>query len=294
MGESYIHAVQRGVHAILSMPRQLQPQAIERLCTQLVEFRPNEDWNTSFGPDSLFDAWTATTLTRGLYAANLLAIRPHLRPGFTAIEIGGGDGRLWASMLTKRDTGTLHVIDPSPGVHDQVARRLPKGVELVRHVALVQDVELPPADVVVCSLTLHHVRGLAEKARVLAAIRAAVPDGLFVLNEANVHCEDTLAAGDPVLRDNLIDSYVRRCAHALVDEIDARPGAARNTRLAGIVHLWCLEQVALADAPVEDRDVYELDVARWERLLVDAGFSIQGRRCTDPYGLFFQYVLRPS
>ena len=275
MGESY---VRQGIRRLLSLPRQLQPEAIERLLEDLPP-APVEEWNTAFGPESLFDAWTRTTLTRGLYAANALAIRPRLGRGFRALEIGGGDGRLWASVLGENDEGTLHVCDPSPEVHEQVARRLPEGVELVPLVGLVQDVELPgELDVAVCSLTLHHVPGPA-KADVLRRIDA----GLFVLNEADVHCEVGLAPGDPVLVDNLIDSYIRRCARALLDE-------PADSRIDAILHLWCLGQVRLAHVPVDERDVYELDVARGVALLESCGFAVQGRRCTDPYGLFWQYL----
>jgi len=273
--------VRDGVRQLLTLPRQLQPEALERLLDRLGP-PPAEQWNTAFGPDSLFDAWTRTTLTRGLYAANALAIRPRLAKPFRALEIGGGDGRLWRSVLSSADEGTLWLIDPAEAVHEEVARRLPPGVELISNRAPVQEAELPEdVDVAVCSLTLHHVPG-EEKREVLRRLRASVT-GLFVLNEADVHCEVDLAPGDPVLVDNLFDSYVRRCGRALLDE-------APDERVDAILHLWCLAQVRLAYVPIDERDVYELDVCRWLELLASTGFKVQSRRCTDPYGLFWQYL----
>ncbi len=287
--------VAAGVRRLLTLPRQLQPEALERLLESLGP-APRERWNTAFGPDSLFDTWTRTTLTRGLYAANALALRPRLQPGWRALEIGGGDGRLWASLLTPKDRGWLAICDPAAEVQEQIARRLPGGVEQVSLRGRVEEVELPGRlDVVVCSLTLHHVAGrdAAERAsvgmsgpgkrEVLERIRSALkPDGLLVLNEADVFCEVELPPGDELLVDNMLDSYVRRCARALLDEPD-------DERIDAIVHLWCLEQVRLAHAPIESRDVYELDVTRWVEVLESAGFQVR-RRCTDPYGLFWQYL----
>ena len=157
----------------------------------------------------------------------------------------------------------------------------------------------PELDVIVTSLTLHHVAGrdADERAKVgmsgpgklevLRGFREALsPEGLFVLNEANVYCDVGLAPGDDVLVENMLDSYVRRCAYALLDEID-------DERVEAIVHLWCLEQVRLSRVPIAERDVYELDVPRWLTLLGGAGFQVRSRRCTDPYGLFWQYVCQP-
>ena len=40
-----------------------------------------------------------------------------LKSNWTAIEVGGGDGRLWASQRHSRH---LWVIDPNPGVHERL------------------------------------------------------------------------------------------------------------------------------------------------------------------------------
>ena len=55
---------------------------------------------------------------------------------------------------------------------------------------------------------------------------------------------------------------------------------------------WCLEQIAYADVPLAERDVYELDVSRWLSLFDRAGFRVQAVGFTDPSNLFCRYVLR--
>lgn len=294
--------LREGLRALLDLPRTEQPQAIRVLCAQLSAARPEEDWNTAFGAASLFEAWTHCELTGGLYAANRQALREHLpEEGWTVLEIGGGDGRLWQGWPSP---GVLEVVDPASGVHERLREQLPELLELRSRVHPAEQLGAFEANAVVCSLTLHHVAGrdAEERARhglegpgkleilqqVCQGLRAR--DGLLVLNEANVFCELELAPGDPVLVDNLVDSYVRRCARGLLAELEA----GGDPRLEGIVHLWCLEQIERAQLPVAERDVYELDVPRWERLLERAGFRVERRSCTDRFGLFFQYLCRPA
>ena len=205
------------------------------------------------------------------------------------------------------------LVDPLPEVHERVAAVLPEGVALVSRVARVEEVaaELGEADLAVCSLSLHHVAGgdAAQraaagldgpgKAEVLAALHDALAprDGLLVLNEADIHCDLELEPHDPVLVDRLLDSYVRRCARALADDIEALDPAVDEAALRErwwvVIHRWCLDQVDAAERPVAERDVYELDVPRWLALLRRAGFRVVSRGFTDAYGLFCQYLCRP-
>jgi hypothetical protein len=54
---------------------------------------------------------------------------------------------------------------------------------------------LPPADVVVASLALHHVRELEAKTRLYTAIHACLPPGgLFLCLDATVSSDPRLAA----------------------------------------------------------------------------------------------------
>ncbi|MCK6506476.1 class I SAM-dependent methyltransferase [Myxococcota bacterium] len=300
---------------VLALPRAAQPAALRALRARLPRPAEPEAWNSRFGPGSLFDAWTRSSLVQGLYAANAAVLAPHLaaRPGFRVIEVGGGDGRLWAQALPPDARGELVVIDPVPEVQARVAAHLPAGVRLTFHAARIEDrvaagQELGPADAFVCSLTLHHLAGqdAAERARhglrgpgkveVLAALGRAIAarGGLGLLNEADVHCELDLPPGDPLLEERLLDSYVRRCAPALLQDAASRPDADADLRArwqAVALH-WCVEQLDVAHLPLPERDVYELDVPRWRARFAAAGLVVAREAWTDDRALFRQYLLR--
>jgi SAM-dependent methyltransferase len=294
------------VDALLGLPRAAQPAAAADLAARIDLGVAEEDWNSRFGADSLFATWTGSELLKRLYAGNASTLRAHLRPGWRVVEVGGGDGRLWDQLGDLPEGGELVLIDPAPSTHDEVARRLPEGVSMTRVVGLAQDVidRIPECDAVVCSLTLHHVAGRSAaerelhgltgpgKQEVLEALRDAIRPrgGRLILNEADVHCEVDLAPGDPVLADRLFDSYVRRTAKALSAEIRGQRGDAR--RLGAIIQRWCLAQVALADAPLGERDVYELDISRWLELLAQAGLEVVESGFSDSELLFHRYVCR--
>lgn len=313
----------RSLGAVLELPRCDQPAALAALRRDLPPVDEPEAWNSRFGDGSLFDAWTRTGLVQGLHAANAAVIRdrlagragPAASDGFSAIEIGGGDGRLWARALPRDARGQLLVIDPAPDVRELVARQLPEGVQLRFQAGRIEQLvesgfDLPDADLVVCSLTLHHVAGrdAAEralhgldglgKAEVLAALRDALRPraGLMILNEADVHCEVDLPPGDPILVERMLDSYVRRCAVAVLRDAAERDDASPDLRRrweAVALH-WCIEQLDLAHRPLAERDVYELDVPRWRDLLRRTDLSIVDEVFTDSVGLFRQYLLQPA
>ncbi|TNE91335.1 MAG: class I SAM-dependent methyltransferase [Deltaproteobacteria bacterium] len=287
------------VERVLALPRSEQSDGFRQVRAGLPPAHSAELWNTRFGAQSLFDAWTSSSVMRALYAANAEVLATHLRPGFTAVEVGGGDGKLW--RLLDGLQGTLHVVDPVLEAHERVRDSVPGAVEIVSHVCGVESAELPAADVVVCSLTLHHLAGRdadersrhglagSGKLEALRAMRAAAP--LLVLNEADVHCDVALASGSDALLDHMIDSYLRRAARSLIrDQRDASGDLA--DRLEAVVRHFCLEQLDLAAVPVADRDVYELDVAHWLELLDAAGFSDVQHRYTDDEHLFVQYLAR--
>lgn len=299
---------------ILSLPRAAQGQALRQLRQRLLANAQVEAWNSSFSPDSLFAAWTACSLMRALYSANAALLRPWLalRPGFRVIEVGGGDGTLWSAALPPGARGELLVIDPVAEVADRVRSRLPPGVNLAFRQARLEDLvaageRLPPADAFVASLVLHHIAGAdrAERAahglsgpgklEVIEALGACLrPGGLGLVNEADIHCDLELAPGEALLEERLIDSYVRRCAPALLEDVAHRTDADDDLRarwLAVCLH-WCIEQVDRGLAPVADRDVYELDVPRWRALFARAGLRVEAEVFTDDRQLFRQYSLR--
>ena len=295
----------RGVRELLALPHCRQLDAVERLLAAL-PVEHDEAWNSAFGTDSLFAAWTKTSVVQGVYEANRSVLRPLLdaRPGWRIVEVGAGDGRLWRQLLTSEDVGELVVVDPVPQAIEAVRAAVPSGVAVRGITSGVESAVLPACDAIVCSLTLHHVAGATAaarravglsgpgKAEVLALFADVLTErsGVLVLNEADVYCDLGLESGDPVLRQRLADSYVRRCARSLVDDIEAHPDAAEVPRWRAILRHWCLEQVRMAEVPVAERDVYELDVTRWTELLRHAGLAPSQVRFTDDYGLFVQYV----
>ncbi len=301
--------VERSLNALLALPRSEQPAAVEALCCALPAAE-EEPWNTAFGPTSLYHAFTRCSVAQTLHAANRAVLRPRLdaRPGFRVIEVGGGNGALWDGLLRTDDHGEIVVVDPHPDGADGVRRVAPPGVR-VRHIqAPVEDADLPDADGVVCSLVLHHIAGAdrAQRAGVglagngkleaLQHLRAAIAarSGWMVLNEADIYCDLGLAPGDALLIDRLLDSYVRRCAVAIVEDLRTRTDAdaALKARWVQILRDWSLAQVHLAgNASYAARDVYELDVVSWLALLDRAGLAVESRRFTDRWMLFHQYVL---
>lgn len=286
--------------AILSLPRSVQPAAA--IALHASSSAGEEAWNTAFAPGSLFDAFSRSSVARGVYAANREVLRPVLGPGFRAVEVGGGNGRLWRGLLDEHAAGEIVVIDPHPDGAAGVSAEVPAGV-VVRHVCdSVQNVELPACDVVICSLVLHHVAGTdgahraahglvgAGKREILA--RAARSSRLFILNEADVYCDLDLPPDDPVLLERLCDSYVRRFSVSLAHDIEQSSNVDLCNRWAVMVRDWGLGQLAVATVPMAERDVYERDVASWLALLDSAGLRVVSRRFTDPWLLFCQYVCR--
>ncbi len=293
---------------VLSLPRAQQYAALQQLRTQHSE-AGDEQWNTAFGPASLYDAWTRLPLMQGLYQANRAVIDEVLRDrdDWHIVEIGGGNGVLWEGFLTARGSGTLTLIDPHPEAQQAVAARLPDTVDFRSHIAGVELAEIPDADVLVCSLTLHHVAGMDAahrrvvgmegdgKTEILRRCVAAVQrrGGIGVLNEADIHNDIDYAPGDPVLIDHFIDVYVRRTACAVAQALEAAaPDSQLRQAWEAILRHWCLDQVDNALLPIDERDVYELDASRWVSLLRNAGAADVDHRYTDEWNLFQQYMFR--
>lgn len=291
---------------VLALPAADQVPAARALLDAL-DTAPGEDWNTAFGPGTLFDAWTRTSIATGVHAELGRRIAPVLtQPGFVAIEVGAGDGRTWRQVWTGDERGTLVVVDPVAEAIERVRETVPRGVNVVGNVCGIENAELPPADLIVCSMTLHHRAGrdAAERAsygmqgpgkrEILEGFRRSLRprQGFGLLVEADVDCELHLAPGDPVLRDNLFDSYVRRCARSILADL-RRPGA--DPTLVAVwevlVHRWFLAQIRMADVPREDRDVYELTVEQWSHLLAASGLDAEVY-AVDDWKLFHLYVLR--
>jgi hypothetical protein len=95
-----------------------------------------------------------------------------------------------------------------------------------------------------------------------------------------------------VLVDHFIEVYVRRAARAIAYAITRSDGDAQLQRSWDVIlRQWCLDQVDNAYLPRNQRDVYELDAARWIGLLHRAGAEHVTHRYTDEWNLFQQYVV---
>jgi len=290
---------------LLALPAHQQVDAAMQVLHEAPEPVP-EVWNSRFAEGSLFDAWTRTTIAERAHEALAAAAQPALQPGFHAIEIGAGNGRLWRQVLPADATGTLSVVDPVAEAIDEVRAVVPPGVEVIGEVAGVESVELPAADLVVCSMTLHHLAGVDAaqraahglagpgKGEVLQAFRDAVRprEGVVLLLEADIDCELDLPPGDPRLRDHIFDSYVRRCARSIVEaDLPRAVSPDLHARWEALLRHWFLGQLAVADAPLAARDVYELTVDRWLQVVAAAGLHVREHRFTDPWKLFHLYTL---
>ncbi len=317
---SAAQALRHDLDGLLLLPRPQQQTALVELRAKHSPPETGESWNTAFGPGSLFDAWTRSSVAQAIYEANARTLAAQLadRVDWCVIEVGGGDGRLWTTMrelglLDDLTPGTLVVIDPVPEVGERVVDAVPAWITVEHRLGVVQSATqhaMPECDAVVCSLTLHHLAGRDQaarrrvgldgpgKAEVLAALGRALSarEGLLLLNEADIHCDIELAPHDPVLAERLLDSYVRRCARSLLADIATREDADEDLRWRwlAVVHHWCLAQVELASVSVAARDVYELDVGRWLDLFDQSALRLESHCFTDSWGLFHRYLLRPD
>ena len=88
---------------VVSLPRAHQYAAIQQLRAQHGG-AGQEQWNTAFGPLSLYEAWTRLPLMQSLYRSNRAVIDDVLRnrPDWHIVEIGGGNGALWEGLASDR------------------------------------------------------------------------------------------------------------------------------------------------------------------------------------------------
>ena len=130
--------------------------------------RGSEEWNTAFGAASLYEAFTQLPDAQNICQANRSS--GARCPGDARrLAYRRGRWRQWrvmARLLRKRSARPLHACRPtcrrrirsSAGV-------LPARVAFHSVVAPIQEAELPDADVVTCSLVVHHIAGLDANER---------------------------------------------------------------------------------------------------------------------------------
>ncbi|MEO8448176.1 MAG: class I SAM-dependent methyltransferase [Gemmatimonadota bacterium] len=129
------------------------------------------------GYDSILDA----------VARWVKAVRPNTRAVF---DLGGGTGALTARILTELPAAHVTLIDLDPAMLGVATDRL---AEFGSRVTLKEGSffdPLPPADAVVASLALHHVRELSRKSELYRAIHSALlPGGVFLTADVTISDE---------------------------------------------------------------------------------------------------------
>ena len=106
------------------------------------------------------------------------------------LDLGAGTGALAEAVLRRCGGCTIELIDTDAEMLDQARTRLASFAARVQYSERRFQGPLPACDAVVASLALHHVATLAEKARVFAAIFAALrPGGVFVNADATMSAD---------------------------------------------------------------------------------------------------------
>ena len=98
----------------------------------------------------------------------------------TIVDLGVGTGALSAQCLRRAPAARVIGIDADAAMLALAQRRLGRRATLT--VGNFVRVDLPPADAVVATLALHHVRTRVAKARLYGRIRAAVRRGGMLLS----------------------------------------------------------------------------------------------------------------
>ena len=106
------------------------------------------------------------------------------------LDLGAGTGALAEAVLRRCGGCTIELIDTDAEMLHQARTRLASFAARVQYSERRFQGSLPPCDAAVASLALHHVATLAEKARVFAAIFAALrPGGVFVNADATMSAD---------------------------------------------------------------------------------------------------------
>ena len=115
------------------------------------------------------------------------------KPG-RVIDLGAGTGALAQAVLQKCGEARVLLIDADAEMLEQAQERLAPFSGRVQYAERPFQGPLPPCDVAVASLALHHVPTLAEKGKIFGAIHAALPPGGVFVNA------DATMPADPAAR----------------------------------------------------------------------------------------------
>ena len=132
------------------------------------------------------------------------------------LDLGGGTGALSEAVLLGLPACRVTLLDIDVEMLAQARVRLACLAGRVDFVAGSFHEPLPRADVVVASLSLHHIDDLAAKQRVYAAILACLPPGGLLLNL------DATVSSDPTLAARTFDAWAAGMAEHGIDDATAR------------------------------------------------------------------------
>ncbi len=296
------------INYIISLPQGHQRDAVRKLRSTFPK-NHTEQWNTEFDSGSLYEAWTNILPMQNIYGLNRKVIRDFTKEinSFTITEIGGGNGALWRNFLPEDKNITFYLIDQNPKTGEIIKSLLPKNVNFEFVNKKVQDTDIPPSDIIVSSLILHHIPGhTAEenlkyniyspgKLEIVKKLLDSVRNksGILIINESDIYTDIRLKPKTPFLYQKLVDSYIRRACKAIIYTMEHESCSEELfEKLQNVIIYWALEQVERAgNAELPERDVYELDAIHWLELLESAKANIISHKNSDEWNLFHQYVI---
>ena len=88
------------IDQILILPQNQQHQALLNVRRNL-KIHIKEEWNSEFGQESLYEAWSLTEPMQNIYNKNRTIIREFLnnKKNWIIVEAGGGNGSLWRDFF---------------------------------------------------------------------------------------------------------------------------------------------------------------------------------------------------
>lgn len=129
---------------------------------------------------------------REQHLAAILALCP--RPDARILDLGGETGSLAAAIVERLPGATVEIWDTDEAMLAVAAGRCAAYGDRVRRVPRSFAGELPPCDLVVACIALHHVRDLGAKQAIYAGIWQSLASGGAFLNA------DTAVGTSPRLR----------------------------------------------------------------------------------------------
>ena len=136
------------------------------------------------------------------------------KPG-RVIDLGAGTGALAQAVLRRCGEAGVLLIDADGEMLAQARERLAPFAGRVQYAERPFQGPLPPCDVAVASLALHHVPTMGEKRKIFAAIHAALPPGGVFVNA------DATMPADPAARQADLQTWAAHLVSCGIEEEQA-------------------------------------------------------------------------